>query len=372
MTLIAHPFDTLRLGNFLLNGLESDATGFAGAAAFARRSGIGYLAAALHNFGVQHPLQLTIGVDLLGTSKEALELLLESAADKARLFVFHNPNATFHPKVFRFEYHDRWEVYTGSGNLTRGGLFANYEVGLVATLDRNVPADVVLNQRFDAEFARWSDVTSGTVQPLSDMLVKQLVDSGLVVPERAIRAAQQAAHRAAAPATTAELPFTAAETPAAPPLPAGRSAVVVARAAPVMTFAMTLEQADAADTPGRSPEFFIPKRARDMRPQFWGWPAKFVRRGGAMNRYDTPFRFRGVEEPSTLFGYADRAEFRLRNRAMRDAAEIGDILRIRHDEANADAVYEVDIVRRSSPEHISLMPRLTERAQSSRRRYGYY
>ena len=44
--------------------------------------------------------------------------------------VFHNPLPhTFHPKLYLFKSDDHAEMVMGSGNLTEGGLYTNYEAG---------------------------------------------------------------------------------------------------------------------------------------------------------------------------------------------------------------------------------------------------
>lgn len=377
MKLIASPYDTYRLGDFLLEGLKSDALSFCGASAFARRSGIAYLAPAIKAYSADRPLHLIIGIDLNGTSVEALELLLESAGEQARIFIFHNPaSATFHPKLYRFEYADRWEVYGGSGNLTKGGLFGNYEIGFTAILAKGDAEDETLNDRLSEELAGWSDLGSTTVRLLSKTLIKALRDRKLILREKAIRSLKAITRKAIGKGKTdGAPPFSAKAVPAAPNLPgvvpAGPGAAAGTTSV-MITFVMTLQPADAAPTPGRSPEFFIPKRARDLRPDFWGWPDRFVEEGKAINRYNVPFRFRGQDELVTIFAYRDRAEFRVRNGRLRAAANVGDIFRVRHDETSPDAVYEAEVVAQGTPEHASELARCTIKANSSPRLYGYY
>jgi len=366
MKFIAHPYDSHRLGDFLLEGLSSAAANFTGAAAFAQRSGVSHLIAAIRTFSQTRPFQLTVGVDLTGTSIEALEMLLEARGASARLFVLHNPAATFHPKIFRFDRGDRWEAYSGSGNLTKGGLFRNYEAGFVAVLDKNSDEDVALNDRLDAEFARWSDTTSAVVRELTPALVRQLADCKLALRERTQSRVRAAARREAGTATGTS-PFGTLAVPPPPPAPAPAAPPRVA----TTTFVMTLQHTDTR-RPGSSPEIFVPKTARDLRPDFWGWPDRFVQQGAAMNRYNMPFRFRGRPEPSTMFAYTNRTEFRLRNLAMCSAARIGDIFRVRHDSADPDSVYEVDILRAGSAEHGRELARCTVPAANSTRTYGYY
>lgn len=403
MKLIAHPFDDYRLGDFLLSGLESDAIGFAGAAAFARRSGVGYLAAALHSFSRTRPFQLTIGVDLLGTSKEALELLLQSASDEARIFVFHNPNATFHPKHFRFEYDDRWEIYAGSGNLTAGGMFNNYELGLVAKLSKELKEDTALNRRFDAEFARWSDVASGTVKQLSEAIIKQLADHKLVVNEKVIGATRAAARIAAGEPSTKKPLFTPSPVPSAPALPtaieaapakpavnAGTTSLYTAPAvAYPRTFVITVRQTDVGvgqTTPGtqkRAAEIFIPLRCVWEHPEFWGWPQLFeadlnwqgvVKQGyGKMDRRQMPFFVDSHAEWVTMTYNPDKGDFRLRNSTLRDAGAVDDILRISIAGTAKTPIYVADFVRTGTAEHSAELARCNQAVKPpSTKRYGYY
>lgn len=369
MKLIACPFDKVRLGDFLVDGLKSKASRFDAASAFARLSGVSYIAEPLATFSKTRQSKLIIGIDLLGTTVEALEELLRCAGGKCEVFVFHNPKTTFHPKVFRFEFSDRWEVYCGSGNLTKGGLFENYEMGFVVSLSKSDKQDCALNGLIEREFHRWSDLASPAVERLSQGLIKQLLADKLILRERTLGRVRLAAQRAAGQIRgQRKSPFGIATTPNAPALPA-KSAQSSERAT---TFVMTLGVSDARKLKGRSPEFFIPKRARDLRPQFWGWPSLYVKKGNAMNRYNTPFRFNGKAEPSTMFGYANRSEFRLRNTRMRAAAHVGDILRIRHDESNPSKPYDVEIISKGTAEHARALKRCTHRATASGKVYGYY
>jgi HKD family nuclease len=366
---IIGPFAKLRLGDFLRRGLNSKAEKFDGAAAFARSSGVRHLVPLISKFSASRPLRLIIGVDLYGTSVEALELILGAAGQHAAPRVFHNPAATFHPKIYKFQYRDRWEVYCGSGNLTNGGLFENYEAGVAFTLSRSDPTEIAIADELEVEFERWSDGASGASKALTTSLIMDLRNEGLVLRESALKRVTSAARRAAgAPKKRTRSIFSSIPIPPSPNLPVS----VPSAQTKVTAFVMTIEPSDAAPTKNRSPEFFIPKLARDLRPNFWGWPQLYVQNGNAMNRYNTPLRFRGQNEPSTLFGYANRSEFRLRNSRIKAAAAVGDILRIRHDESNPGLPYEVDVIAQGTQQHARELRRCVHRATASTRLYGYY
>lgn len=71
-------------------------------------------------------IMIVLGVDMGGTSKEALQ---ELASWSSEVFIFKNKKSgvTFHPKIYLVERDDSAELFIGSNNLTDGGLFKNYE-----------------------------------------------------------------------------------------------------------------------------------------------------------------------------------------------------------------------------------------------------
>lgn len=87
-----------------------------------------------------------VGVDLGGTSREALERLLswKRAFPKrvdARVFSTADNVRVFHPKVYWFDSAERRVVVVGSANATSGGLVKNFEVSLEMELEAAVDND---------------------------------------------------------------------------------------------------------------------------------------------------------------------------------------------------------------------------------------
>lgn len=75
-------------------------------------------------------IEIVVGVDQGGASVEGLHALL-GLADRA--YVFFNPSApkrTFHPKVYLVDTDAEHHAIVGSGNLTSGGLYTNYEAAV--------------------------------------------------------------------------------------------------------------------------------------------------------------------------------------------------------------------------------------------------
>ncbi|MBK9959284.1 MAG: Helicase associated domain protein [Chitinophagaceae bacterium] len=100
---------------------------FHGFVAFAASSGILKLDKSL-NIAQQNFKKLVfyIGVDNKGTSKQALELLLEKGIET---YIYHREEEyiTYHPKLFLFEGQKHTRVIIGSSNLTRSGFINNIE-----------------------------------------------------------------------------------------------------------------------------------------------------------------------------------------------------------------------------------------------------
>jgi len=104
--------------------------------AWAKRSGLARLRrplTAARDRGVF--VEAVVGVDEGGATVQGLEELRD-LTDSA--LVFHNPKSpkrTFHPKIYLFDGSGDQVAIVGSGNLTRGGLFGNYEAATIVDVD---------------------------------------------------------------------------------------------------------------------------------------------------------------------------------------------------------------------------------------------
>lgn len=165
-------------------------------------------------------LQITAGIDLGGTSREALEELLRW---ECPTFVFHNPNprATFHPKVYLFEQRSAATLFVGSNNLTDGGFYTNYEAA--TRYDFDLPADADTYRAILEPLATFLFPRDGeVVRPLDAGLIETLVARGQLPTEAEARRRNR--RRAGGTAAEGELPanpFTAIAIPLAPLLPEG-------------------------------------------------------------------------------------------------------------------------------------------------------
>ncbi len=111
--------------------------------AWAKRSGLSRVAKSLESFRNRGGrAEAIVGIDEGGATLEGLQLALESFD---RVYVFHDPGPrTFHPKFYVVEGKATATIILGSGNLTKGGLYTNYEADLVVDIDKGNPGDVAL------------------------------------------------------------------------------------------------------------------------------------------------------------------------------------------------------------------------------------
>ena len=141
--------------------------------AWAKHSGLRRLRIALkaaRERGVT--IEVIVGVDEGGATLEGLEALLE-LTDHA--YVFHNPRSpkrTFHPKIYMFESSGDDSVIVGSGNLTLGGLYSNYEAATLVSVRHD--------QSSGAERSYYKSVEGYYEAIRSDKSVCRILDAGLL------------------------------------------------------------------------------------------------------------------------------------------------------------------------------------------------
>jgi HKD family nuclease len=426
MEFIVQPFAEIRLGDFLLSHLSDPQwTQFRAAIAFVKRSGTQHIRQPLRHFSDNAQVKVSVGVDLYGTSREGLSDLLEATTPSGQIFIYRNNGpSTFHPKVYLFKSAARADVVVGSGNLTSGGLFTNYEASVAAALDLTVKADADFLQAIEETLDAWSQPQEGLCYVLTPELLSQLVATGLVHGEAQLEAMQQAQTSAAKPPTTppaagtdeppapASLfvtvpvpppPLIAKTPPAAAEMDAPTEATEVPPASVIQPlgvlpqqlggvgcFVMTLQNTDVgvgqttAGTARRSPEVFIPLAALDQHPDFWTFPAEFTedihwnnthpnRRGGfgKMDRMDVPMRI-GVIHSVRMFFNPRKGDFRLGNEALRSAGHIGDILLVQRVDPVNGFEYDIQVAPQGSPLFEQLEPLCDTPVPNSHKRFGYF
>jgi HKD family nuclease len=296
---IAQPSDAFRLGDFLVESLKNNNwTEFRAAVAFVKRSGTKHVSSVLAEFSKRASVNITAGIDSNGSSAEGLQDLISAVSETGKLWIFHNANSsTFHPKIYLFKNATNAELVIGSGNLTEGGLYTNYEGNIRFKINLNDPIHRSILADVEGALNSWSTPIAGICLRLDDALLKKLMDSGRVLPEALTRDTEERGPDkiADSPAKRDSL-FKVAKVRAAPKALAPihgvkrsqkpsadltASAKRFASTATVRTFVMTLQDTDVGygqktpDAQARSAEIFIPVRAIDTNPAFWGWPNLF-------------------------------------------------------------------------------------------------
>lgn len=385
-----------RLGDLLSENLESlEWTRFDAAIAFVRRSGVLFIYDKLRAFATRSRVALRVGVDLQGTSKEGL-FLLKEAVQPQKITIVHSAGvSTFHPKIYLFRNLHEAEVIIGSGNLTAGGLYTNFEGCVSIRLDLSNAIHAHFLRDIDNLLDHWSDLHSGAARILDDELLERLEADGYIVSENHPTSSSAVAEKRTSVSTVVadkELLFQALKVPN-PPSTSTTARLAQATQqkenAPILRptafsgFVMTLQRTDVGvgqttkGTSRRSPEIFIPLAARDYAPEFWGWPDKFQEdpsKPGKRDRHGVKMRLAGQVITVNMMTWPDKHDFRLRSEALRSAGEVGDILRLELADNSKSFEYYASIIPSGSSEYpyYDSICSNSASARNSKKRFGYY
>lgn len=124
--------DGLNVGNQINAAFNSELyTEFTGFVAFTSVGGVKKLTESIENAKSSYDkLVFYLGIDNQGTSKEALELLMQNEVES---YVFYREeiNKTYHPKLYLFEGDVHSRIILGSSNMTNSGLTSNIEASVL-------------------------------------------------------------------------------------------------------------------------------------------------------------------------------------------------------------------------------------------------
>ncbi len=268
-------------------------------------------------------------------------------------------------------------VLIGSGNLTEGGLYTNYEAGAVIALDLRAPADKETFLQIEQFLDACCDPTKGTAKRLDVDLLDQLSRLGYLPPEVYTRDTEEGGGGELEQATTL---FSAV---AVPPAPSQSRPVVHIGGRPETeptTFFMTLQYVDLSRgqlTPGaqeRSPEIYIPLVARNAAPGFWDWDAGFTEDATNPNKFDRAVRMligTSVEDVTMTY-FPHKHEFRIRNRALQNTgARPNDIIRIEKTNYAVGYDYHVTIIPQGTSQYATAQAVCINRVRNSPKLWGY-
>ena len=168
----------------LQNLLSSNSGEFYGISAFAKNSGVLMLEKSINAYRKNGgKTTFIVGIDLNGTSIEALKNLWRISDN---LFIVHSENnITFHPKMYFLKDSKKEFLAIGSNNLTKGGLFNNYESSII------IESSDITNELKDQLMkvvSRFTDPTNNTVMEInSDYDIENLLNQGYIRSEAEIQ-----------------------------------------------------------------------------------------------------------------------------------------------------------------------------------------
>lgn len=293
--LIKPPQDSL---SAIISGYLAQASSFSNfrfAVAWARQRGVELIASALKKYS-GHSVGI-IGLNQRGTSYEALYALYELLDE---LWVFYKHRfQTFHPKMYFFlpnpnNENQKAVTVIGSSNLTSGGLDSNFEVNWLQELDLNVTMDQATLDEIQRYFQDLINCPFCHYVDSTDFLNKLLAEKYISL-EKSIRAeTSRSMQRGTRRPTGVFLPeapppqikgYYPIDVPI-PSLPETES--IANKIVPpeetteveeTLFYVRTLTQNDvlkALRQRSGTWEMDLGLTARNVHPQFWGWPDKYT------------------------------------------------------------------------------------------------
>lgn len=126
-------------------------------------------------------LNLIVGIDQCGTSKEAL---LEINNLRINSFIFYqNESPIFHPKIYLFEGNDRTKLILGSSNLTARGLFRNVESSILLDFSKDDTEGVQFLSELKRYYNSLFDLSDHNLFKINKKTIRDFVELGIIPKE---------------------------------------------------------------------------------------------------------------------------------------------------------------------------------------------
>lgn len=231
-------------------------------------------------------IKAIFGIDLLGTSRQALEFALNNFDE---VYITHSTShVTFHTKFYLFYGENQAVCYQGSHNLTVGGTEINLEGG--TKIEMNRPED---EDTFQEAVSCWESLMPGDCSmtlPVTEQLITDLFNGGYIFDEavtkprqpRTVETAPGGATQEGTPAKPSPFPRTYPKPPspipkevlpgAAPAAAPAKGRTKTATKRRATTPPVTGETLVIQIVPHHNGEVFLSKRAVDQNPAFFGFP----------------------------------------------------------------------------------------------------
>lgn len=173
----------ISVGDYIISSLTSnDYNSFKAFVAFISVNGIENIIEEINTFKERGgKISLYLGVDLYGTSREALEKLLDQDIET---YIIYTPNnIIYHPKIYIFEGDEKIRILVGSSNLTVRGLFQNIETSVCIDFEKGEDHLYKLNTDIYEYFESIMNSTHESCQKLTHETLELLTLNKIVINE---------------------------------------------------------------------------------------------------------------------------------------------------------------------------------------------
>lgn len=164
--------------------LDSNYDTFIGFSAYTKKTGLDLISKELLEAKKRFKsLTFYLGIAEKGTSKEALEFLLENGI---KTYTFCSGTAfIFHPKIFFFEGNFEKRIIIGSSNLTKSGLTINGNIEASVLLDysKSDSSGLKLQRQYFEYFDEILNCKNEFVELLTPELLDKLIEKEIIVDE---------------------------------------------------------------------------------------------------------------------------------------------------------------------------------------------
>lgn len=151
--------------------------------AYAKKSGVLRLLKSLQSFKAHGgSISVVVGIDQSNTSKDALKILYHVCDE---LFIYHNEivDQSYHPKLYILNEGNIVHVFTGSNNLTAGGLFTNNEICTYNLLNLDEHQDATNYQHLLGIISSYTETSNDLCKKVDLELIETLEIRGYIKSE---------------------------------------------------------------------------------------------------------------------------------------------------------------------------------------------
>jgi hypothetical protein len=325
-------------------------------------------------------LAAVVGVDQNGTSREALELILE-LFDEA--YTTREPGITFHPKFYVFRGPALARAYIGSNNLTVGGTETNFEAAVM--IDCELPAENGPAAQFTDAWDQLLPVNCPATEALTRATLDGMIVQGVVLTEAQMRKkGGSSGGSVGTPKAKSGLilkppsPLPIGAVVALPPAPAGAAAGLAAPSiVPTQGHVLHIR-------PHANGEIHLSTTAAKQRPAFFGMPFTGLAQPKKPGNAPYPFRdprpladfrvigaggvelVRELDHPLYMIDYGGNSELRITNKRVADVSPHMSIMIIKLS-GRAGIEYDITVHTPASPAYAAWDAVATQQMPHGRR-----